>query len=174
MHVVAAGVGHRHLMAVSTLDGHGAGVVDAGVFPDRQRVEFGPEQDGGPAAVGQDAHHPGAADPGLDGEPVFVQLPGDLPGRAVLLVGQLGMLVQVLVKRLLTGLEAAVAGHNLGTDAHSFSPPEKICTKNRKTFRTSRKIEAARKGAELMSPERRSRWKSNMVKPAKITRPSTE
>src|SRR5450755_4396131 len=75
---------------------------------------------------------------------------------------------QVLVKGLLTGLEAAVADHNLVSDAHSFSPPEKICTKNRKTFRTSRKIEAASKGAELMSAELRSRWKSNMVKPAKI------
>ena len=38
----------------------------------------------------------------------------------------------------------------------------------------SRKIDAASNGAESTSVERRSRWKSIMVKPAKITRPSTE
>ena len=53
-------------------------------------------------------------------------------------------------------------------------PPEKICRKNRNTFRMSRKIDAARNGAELMSVEVRIRWKSNMVKPAKMTSPSTE
>ena len=53
-------------------------------------------------------------------------------------------------------------------------PEEKIRRKNRNTLSTSRKIEAAIKGAELMSFERRSRWKSTMVKPAKITRPITE
>ena len=51
---------------------------------------------------------------------------------------------------------------------------EKICRKNRKTFSTSRKIEAASSGAAVMSALVRSRWKSNMVNPAKITRPSTE
>ena len=64
--------------------------------------------------------------------------------------------------------------HRLAPAAQSLFEPEKICRKNRKTFRTSRKIDAARKGAEAMSLERRSRWKSNMVKPAKITRPITE
>jgi hypothetical protein len=40
---------------------------------------------------------------------------------------------------------------------------EKICRKNRKTFRMSRKIDAASRGADLMSRDRRIRWKSNMV-----------
>jgi hypothetical protein len=35
--------------------------------------------------------------------------------------------------------------------AQSLPEPEKIRRKNRKTFRTSRKMEAARKGAEAMS-----------------------
>jgi hypothetical protein len=35
--------------------------------------------------------------------------------------------------------------------AQPLSWPEKICRKNRKTFRTSRKIDAATKGAELTS-----------------------
>ena len=38
----------------------------------------------------------------------------------------------------------------------------------------SRKIDAASSGADLMSFDVRSRWKSNIVKPAKITRPMTE
>ncbi len=50
----------------------------------------------------------------------------------------------------------------------------KIRRKNKNTFSTSRKIDAAKSGAEFMSFEVRSRWKSNMVNPAKITRPITE
>jgi hypothetical protein len=49
---------------------------------------------------------------------------------------------------------------------------EKIRRKNRNTFSASRKIDAAISGAEPGSFERRSRWKSNMIRPAKITRPS--
>ena len=60
-------------------------------------------------------------------------------------------------------------------DAAHLSPwPEKISRKNRNTFSTSRKIEAASSGAVAMSVLVRSRWKSNMVNPAKMTRPSTE
>ncbi len=53
-------------------------------------------------------------------------------------------------------------------------PREKIRRKNRNTFSASRKIEAAISGAESRSFERRSRWKSNMVRPAKITSPRIE
>jgi len=38
----------------------------------------------------------------------------------------------------------------------------------------SRKIDAAMRGADAMFFERRRRWKSNMISPAKITRPRTE
>ena len=58
--------------------------------------------------------------------------------------------------------------------ARHRSSPEKICRKNRNTFSVSRKIDAASNGAVVMSCECRIRWKSNMVKPAKMTRPSTE
>jgi hypothetical protein len=51
---------------------------------------------------------------------------------------------------------------------------EKICRKNWKTFSASRKIDAAISGAESISFERRSRWKSDMVRPAKITSPRIE
>ncbi len=50
----------------------------------------------------------------------------------------------------------------------------KIRRKNRNTLRMSRKMEAASNGAEAMFRDVRSRWKSTIVKPAKITRPSTE
>ena len=45
----------------------------------------------------------------------------------------------------------------------AYSWREKICRKNRKTFRMSRKIDAASRGAELTSRDSRIRWKSNMV-----------
>jgi hypothetical protein len=59
--------------------------------------------------------------------------------RAHLLYGewprrQLGMAVQVLVKRFLVGLQARVASQDLVDAVHSLSPPEKI-VKNRKTLR---------------------------------------
>jgi hypothetical protein len=101
MHVVAAGMVHRHLVAVGICDGHRARKVRPGVFLDGQCVQFGPEQHGGPAAIGQDAHHAGAADAGLDGEAVVLQSSGDTPGGAVLGVGQFGMDVQILVEGLL-------------------------------------------------------------------------
>ena len=101
MHVVAAGMVHRHLVAVGVFDGHRARVVRPSVFLDGQRVQFGPEQHGGPAAIGQNAHHAGAADAGLDGEAVVLQSSGDTPGGAVLGVGQFGMDVQILVEGLL-------------------------------------------------------------------------
>ena len=49
----------------------------------------------------------------------------------------------------------------------------KIVRKKRKTLRMSRKIDAASNGATRMSLDFRRRWKSIIVKPAKITNPST-
>ena len=80
VHVVPAGVVDRHLVAAGVLDGDGARVRRAGVLPQRQRVQLAAEQHGGPAAVGQDARHPGAADALLDREAVAPQLLGDAPG----------------------------------------------------------------------------------------------
>ena len=73
---MAAGMGDRHLVAVGIGDGHGARVGRAGVFPDGQGVQFGPEQNGGPGTVGQDANHSRAADAGLDRGAIFLQPPG--------------------------------------------------------------------------------------------------
>jgi hypothetical protein len=61
-----------------------------------------------------------------------------------------------------------------GSSSLRPGPPEKISRKNRNTFSTSRKIDAARNGAEVMPALVRSRWKSNMVNPAKMTRPRME
>ena len=57
-------------------------------------------------------------------------------------------------------------------DVIYLSPPAKICRKNRNTLSTSRKIEAASSGAARMSFVFLNRWKSYIVKPAKITRPT--
>ena len=76
----------------------------------RQCVQFGPEQDRGAAAIGQDAHHCGAADADLDREAIFLQFPGDAPGGAVLGAGQFGMGVQILIEGLLASLGDAGFG----------------------------------------------------------------
>jgi hypothetical protein len=67
--------------------GRGARVVRARILPDGQCVQFGPEQYGGPAAIGQDARHSRTADASVDREVIFLQFPGDTLGGAVLLVG---------------------------------------------------------------------------------------
>ena len=66
------------------------------------------------------------------------------------------------------GVAASGAGLGLPSLRHRLP---KIESRSRKTFRMSRKIQAARSGAALMSLVLRSRWKSNIVKPAKITSP---
>jgi hypothetical protein len=87
VHVVAAGMGHRHLVAGRILAGRSARVGRAGVLPDRQCVQFGSQQYGGPAAIGQDAHHSRTADAVVDREVILLQFLGDALGGAVLLVG---------------------------------------------------------------------------------------
>jgi hypothetical protein len=52
--------------------------------------------------------------------------------------------------------------------------PLNSCRKNSNTFSASRKMDAAINGAESVSEVRRSRWKSNMVTPAKMTKPRME
>src|SRR5208337_2373361 len=74
------------------------------------------------------------------------------------------------------GQYARHAGHSSRSSvprAH-LSFLEKICRKNWNTFSASRKIDAAISGAESISFERRSRWKSDIVRPAKITSPRIE
>ena len=122
MDVVAAGVGHRYLVAVGVLGGRGARVIRAGVLFDRQCVHVSPEQHGGPVSVGQHADHAGAADAGLDRAAILLQLPGDALCGALFLVGQLGVLVQIFVESLLGGLEAVVAGQDLLDAAHGHRP----------------------------------------------------
>jgi len=110
------------------------------------------------------------------GERLVVR-PSSRPGSAGFLVAELAVAVQVLIEGLLGRPQRLTAGQDrLDGGHHRSAPcvPEKISRKNRNTFSTSRKIDAARNGAEVMSALVRSRWKSNMVNPAKMTRPSTE
>jgi hypothetical protein len=62
------------------------------------------------------------------------------------------------------GPDAIAAGQAVVDAGQLCSWLEKMVRRSRKTFRMSRKIDAARNGAELMSAERRSRWKSNIVR----------
>ena len=87
VHVVATGMGHRHLVAGGVLAGRGARVVRAGIPPDGQCVQFGLEQEGGPAAIGQDTRHSRTADASVDREVVFLQFSGDTLCGAALVVG---------------------------------------------------------------------------------------
>ena len=156
VHVMAAGVGYRDLMTLGVLRGGGAGVVRAGVLLDRQRVQFGRKQHRGPGATGKDAHDSRPADARSDRAAILVQLPGDALGRAVLLVRQLGMLMQILVERFLAGLEAVVTGQDLLETAHNRRPPYSMSS--------SRRLVLASSTSSLPSPDRTVRV-ANSVKP---------
>ncbi len=122
MDVMAAGMRHRHLMAVSILGGHAACILGVGVLPDRQGVHVGPEQNRRSAAVGEYPHHTSTADAGPDGEPGLLQVPGHPRSGTALLVGQFWMLVQILIEGLLAGLQRTIAGQYLIDDAHATVP----------------------------------------------------
>jgi hypothetical protein len=112
----------------------------------RQRVQFGPQQHRGPGAIGQDAHDSRPADARLDRAAILLQLPGDALGRAVLLVRQLGMLMQILVERFLAGLEAVVTGQDLLETALTAVPPYSMSS--------SRRLVLASSTSSLPSPDR--------------------
>ena len=63
---------------------------------------------------------------------------------------------------------------NAGRRSQSRPLPPNSCRKNENTLSASRKIDAAISGAESISVDRRSRWKSTMVRPAKTTSPRIE
>jgi hypothetical protein len=96
--------------------------------------------------IGQDAHDSCPADARLDRAAVLLQLPGDALGRAVLLVRQLWMAMQILVERLLAGLETVLAGQDLLETAHNRHPPYSISS--------SRRLVLASSTSSLPSPER--------------------
>jgi hypothetical protein len=86
MHVVTAGVHHRHVGAVRASGGRRAGIRQIRRLPHGQPVHVGPEQHRGPVTVAQDAHHARAADPLVDLEPGGPQPLGDPLRGAPLLV----------------------------------------------------------------------------------------
>ena len=98
MNVVAAGVHDADVVAVFVGGADVAGVGAAGVFDDRQSVEVGAHQDGGPGAVFQDGDEAVAPDVGRHVEAQRLEF-GDQLGRGFLFVkGKFGMLVQVGVE----------------------------------------------------------------------------
>src|SRR4051812_31412389 len=93
--VVAAGVHHRHLVAVGVGAGDLAGVGQSGGLPDRERIHVRPQQHRPAVPVVQDADHTGAAHPLVHLETGTPEPAGHQARGPRLLVGQLGVLVDV-------------------------------------------------------------------------------
>ncbi len=74
------------------------GVRQSGRLPDRQGVEFGPQQDGGPVPVAQHTGHTVPADAARGRVPGRLQPCGEAVRRAPLLPRQLGVAVQFQVE----------------------------------------------------------------------------
>jgi hypothetical protein len=98
VHVVAAGVRNRYLLALPVGGRLVADVGQTGLLPDRQGVHVGAQHHGRPLAVLEQTHHPGLTDASSHLEPGRFEPLGRLAGGALLLHGQLGVGVQVLVE----------------------------------------------------------------------------
>ncbi len=98
VHVVAAGV--HHADGASRLVGGLllAGIGEARLLGDGQRIHVGPDQDDGPRPVLEDSDHADLSDPRGDFRPRLRQLGGDPPGGLVLLERQLGVGMEMLVE----------------------------------------------------------------------------
>ena len=100
VHIVAAGVHDRNRVPVRVGCGGRAGEPEAGVLPDREGVHVGSQHDGGSVAVAQHPDAPGPADAGAHLAAGPLELLGGLGGRAVLLVRELRMGMEVAVEDL--------------------------------------------------------------------------
>ena len=100
---MAAGVGDRDVLAGVVGGPRRAGVRQAGVLGHGQGVDVGAQQHGRPVAVGQRGDDAGAADAPGHVVAQRLQTVGHDAGRPVLLEGQLGVGVQVLVEVLQVG-----------------------------------------------------------------------
>lgn len=119
VHVMTTGVHDR-----SPARGDGTGIRQVGRFADRQGVHVGTEQDRRPVPVGQHADHPGSADPLVDLVAVFPEPGGHQRRGAVLLMGQLGIGVQIPVEVLLPipdGSQLGEHGRHPRRTSHVFS-----------------------------------------------------
>ena len=89
--VVAAGVHHRHVLALRVFGGHRAGVRQTRLLFDGQRVHVRAEQDSGAGAVAQHPHDPELADAGGDFAAGLAQFLGHARRALHFLEGQFGV-----------------------------------------------------------------------------------
>ena len=112
--VVAAGVHHRHGLAV-VLRRNLRGERQAGLFGDRQSVHVGAQgHDLAGLAALQDTDDPGLADSGAHFHAQAAQMVGDHLGGANLAVAEFGMLMQIAAPGDDLGLQRLGLGENRG------------------------------------------------------------
>ncbi len=102
--VVSAGVHDSDLLVGVVFCGDGAGVGEAGLFGDGERVELGAQEEARARAVGEDGHDAvGGGAVGIfadvlgDGEAEFAERGGEIGGGPLFVVGELGVLVEGFV-----------------------------------------------------------------------------
>jgi len=100
MHAVAAGMHHRHLLAVEIHLPHARRIGQAGLLEHRQRIHVGADHQRRPREIAQQRHHAGLADAAMHLEALRLQLGGQPRGRLHFLQRQFGIRVQVLEQRI--------------------------------------------------------------------------
>ena len=98
MHVMAASVHDRHVLALMINTHCRACIVQTRCFLDRQRIHVRPEHHHRSGSVFQNPHNPGLPDVAMNGEAKIFEISRSDPGGSGLLERQLGMGVQVFVK----------------------------------------------------------------------------
>src|SRR5437868_10666009 len=97
---MSTSVHNRHLDAAIVMGGHMAGVGEPGLFRHGKSIQLGANHHSWASAVLQDPHNPGTADASCDCKSELSQLLGDGSRRLILVIGKLGIAVQVFVECL--------------------------------------------------------------------------
>ena len=110
VHVVTTGVHHADFPPLPVPGRHLAGVGQACLLDDRQGVHVGADKHDRAGPVLDQTHDPELSHPGGDLRARFLQSLGHLGGRLHLLVGQLGMSMEVGVQSQKLGLMSGEPG----------------------------------------------------------------
>src|SRR5205085_12057412 len=100
MEIVSTSVHHRHFDAAIIMSGDMAGVREPSLFRHWKSIQLGADHHSWASAALQDADYAGTADASCNRKSELAQLLGDGSRRLLLVIGKLGIAVQVFVECL--------------------------------------------------------------------------
>src|SRR5258708_11403463 len=102
---MAAGMHHRYFHAAVIMCGYMAGIRETRLLRDGQSIEFGAQHDHGAGAVLENTHYTCTADSGGNVVSELAKLVSDFSRSLLLMIGKLGIAVQVEIERFDLGID---------------------------------------------------------------------